>query len=255
MEEKLLNTNKTYGLVGFPLGHSFSKSFFNEKFLKEGINAEYINFEIENVEKFRDIIQSKLICGLNVTIPHKSSIIKFLDETDEVAKEIGAVNVVKFIRNNGKLILKGYNTDVIGFTNSISKMINSNHKKALILGTGGVSKAIDYSLRRIGIETKFVSRNKKPNILTYDMLNIDIMKEYTIIVNASPIGMYPNINCAPQIPYEYLSKNHIVFDTIYNPSETLFMKLASANGATVKNGLEMLEDQAIAAWNIWNDKQ
>ena len=247
--------DKVYGLIGYPLGHSFSKSYFNEKFNIESIHAEYVNFEIENINDLRSIVQNQSICGLNVTIPHKRAVIDMLDILDDVAKEVGAVNVIKFIREGNKTILKGYNTDVVGFTNSISKMIKSNHKKALILGTGGVSKAIDYSLKKLGIDTLFVSRTHKDGIITYDMLNKEIMSEYTIIVNASPVGMHPNIDNAPLIPYEFITDKHVIFDTIYNPAETKLMKLAANKGAAVKNGLEMLEGQAIAAWNIWNDKQ
>ena len=247
--------DKIFGLIGYPLGHSFSKSYFNKKFTNENIFAEYVNFEIEDINDFKEIIKNDSICGLNVTIPHKRAIIEMLNEIDDIAKKVGAVNVIKFIRNGKETILKGYNTDVIGFTNSISKLINKNNKKALILGTGGVSKAIDYSLKEMGIETLFVSRNKRDGVITYEMITEEIMKEYTIIVNASPVGMHPNTNKAPQIPYEYITQEHIVFDTIYNPAETMLMKLAAQNGATVMNGLEMLEGQAIAAWNIWNDKQ
>lgn len=246
---------KIYGLVGFPLGHSFSKSYFNNKFAAEEINAEYINFEIKDIEDFNDIISNTSICGLNVTIPYKKSVMVKLDEIDDVAKEIGAVNVIKFIRKNGNLYLKGYNTDIIGFTNSISPLIAKDNKYALILGTGGVSKAIQYSLKVMGIESLFVSRTAKANVITYEQLTKEIMEQYTIIVNASPVGMFPNIDNAPNIPYEFISKNHIVFDTIYNPTETLFMKLASERGATVMNGLDMLKGQAVAAWDIWTDKQ
>lgn len=246
--------NKTYGLIGFPLGHSFSKKYFNDKFQNENICAEYINFEIEDINCLKDIIYSNEIYGLNVTIPHKKSVISLLDEIDNEAKNIGAVNVIKFIRRDNKLILKGYNTDIIGFTNSITPLIGEKNKKALILGTGGVSKAIEYSLNKIGIETLYVSRTAKPNVITYNQLTEEIMMEYSIIVNASPVGMFPNIDNAPNIPYQFLTPEHVVFDTIYNPQETLFMRLATERGAKVKNGLEMLEGQAIAAWNIWNDK-
>ena len=246
---------KNYGLIGFPLGHSFSKSYFNKKFSNEGIDAEYQNFEIEDINELRDTILSNNISGLNVTIPHKRAVIDLLDEIDTVAEKVGAVNVIKFIHTEHGTKLKGYNTDVIGFKNSISKIIKPNNKKALILGTGGVSKAIDYSLKEMGIETIFVSRNAKEGAISYEMLNMEIMNEYTIIVNASPVGMYPKIDNAPKIPYEFITENHVVFDTIYNPTETMLMKLAAEKGATVQNGLEMLEKQAIAAWNIWNDKQ
>ncbi len=245
---------KIFGLIGFPLGHSFSKKYFNNKFQNENICAEYLNFEIENINSLQDIIKNSSVSGLNVTIPHKKSIIPLLDEIDDEAKEIGAVNVVKFIRKEGSIFLKGYNTDIIGFSNSISPLIGNNDKYALILGTGGVSRAIEYALKKMGIETLFVSRTAKDNVITYDQLTKEIIEKHTIIVNASPVGMYPNIDNAPDIPYQFITNKHIIFDTIYNPEETMFMKLASKRGAKVKNGLEMLEGQAIAAWNIWNDK-
>jgi shikimate dehydrogenase len=246
---------KIYGLIGYPLEHSFSKGYFNSKFTEENISAEYQNFELEKIDDLKNHIEIDKIYGLNVTIPHKSSIIKQLDEIDDEAKEVGAVNVIKFIRNGSQIILKGYNSDVIGFTDSIKPLLENYNKKALILGTGGVSKAIKFSLDKLGIESIFVSRNNKPGCITYEMLNKNIMEDYNIIVNASPVGMYPNINSAPQIPYEYITSKHVVFDTIYNPLETKFLKLAAEQGAKVKNGLEMLEKQAIAAWKIWNDEQ
>ena len=246
---------KIFGLIGYPLGHSFSRDFFSKKFSNENINAEYLNFEIDDISKFKDIIkENHNIYGLNVTIPYKSAIIPFLDEVDETAQNIGAVNVIKFIRFGNSLKLKGYNSDIIGFTNSISPLLKEHNNKALILGTGGVSKAIKYALNKIGVDTLFVSRDKKENTITYTELNKDVMNEYSVIVNASPVGMYPNIDIAPDIPYELITNNHIVFDTIYNPEETLFMKMASKNGAIVKNGLEMLIGQAIAAWEIWNSE-
>lgn len=246
---------KIFGLIGYPLGHSFSRDFFSKKFSNENINAEYLNFEIDDISKFNDIIKKNSnIYGLNVTIPYKSAIIHYLDEVDETAKNIGAVNVIKFIRSGNSLRLKGYNSDIIGFTNSISPLLKEHNNKALILGTGGVSKAIKYALNKIGIDTLFVSRNKKENSITYTELSKDIMNEYSVIVNASPVGMYPNIDTAPDIPYEFITNKHVVFDTIYNPEETLFMKMASKNGAIVKNGLEMLIGQAIAAWEIWNSE-
>lgn len=246
---------KIYGLIGYPLGHSFSKVYFNSKFTEENISAEYQNFELKKIDDFKINIDLNKIYGLNVTIPHKSSIMNLLDEIDDEAKEVGAVNVIKFIRKNLNITLKGYNSDVIGFTESIKPLLEKHNKKALILGTGGVSKAIKYSLDKLGIESIFVSRTNKPGCITYDMLDEKIMNEYNIIINASPVGMYPNINCAPQIPYNYITNKHVVFDTIYNPLKTEFLKLSAEHGAKVKNGLEMLEKQAIAAWKIWNDEQ
>ena len=246
---------KIYGLIGYPLGHSFSKGYFNKKFTDENIFAEYQNFELEQIDNFRTDIEIETIYGLNVTIPHKSSIMNQLDEIDDEAKKVGAVNVIKFIRKDSQIILKGYNSDVIGFTDSIAPLLEEHNKKALILGTGGVSKAIKYSLEKLGIESIFVSRSSKPGCITYDMLDEKIMQEYNIIINASPVGMYPNTNVAPQIPYKFITVKHVVFDTIYNPLETQFLKLSAEQGAKVKNGLEMLEKQAIAAWKIWNEEQ
>lgn len=243
-----------YGLIGYPLGHSFSKKYFNEKFIQESINAEYINFEIESISGLKEIIEKNtLLCGLNVTIPYKQDVIKLLDETDRTASEIGAVNVIKIKRGlSGEVNLKGYNTDIIGFKKSISPMLESCNDKALILGTGGVSKAIGYALKSMNIKTSFVSRSSKKGVITYNEINKDIMEAYTIIVNASPVGMYPHIDEAPDIPYEYISKRHVIFDTIYNPEITKFMKLSAEKGAKVKNGMEMLIGQAEAAWEIWN---
>lgn len=243
-----------YGLIGYPLGHSFSRKYFTEKFKCEKTDAEYLNFEIETISELHDIIESeKRLHGLNITIPYKQSVIGFLDEIDKNAAEIGAVNVIKITRpTNGKPFLKGFNTDVTGFDNSISPMLEYWNDKALILGTGGVSKAIDYVLKSKGIKTLFVSRKQKEGAITYEDLNADIMKTYTVIVNASPVGMYPNVDNAPDIPYEYLDDKHVVFDTIYNPETTRFMALAAERGAKVKSGMEMLVGQAEAAWQIWN---
>lgn len=243
-----------YGLIGYPLGHSFSKKYFTEKFRCEKTDAEYLNFEIKSISELHDIIESeKELCGLNVTIPHKQSVIGLLDDIDKNAAEIGAVNVIKITRpTNGKPFLKGFNTDVTGFACSISPMLEYWNDRALILGTGGVSKAIDYALKSKGIKTLFVSRKQKEGAITYKDLNADIMQAYTVIVNASPVGMFPNIDNAPDIPYEYLSDRHVVFDTIYNPETTRFMTLAAARGAKVKSGMEMLVGQAEAAWQIWN---
>ena len=180
---------KIYGLIGYPLGHSFSKGYFNTKFTEENISAEYLNFELEKIDDFKNHIEIDKIYGLNVTIPHKSSIIKQLDEIDDEAKEVGAVNVIKFIRNGSQIILKGYNSDVIGFTDSIKPLLENYNKKALILGTGGVSKAIKFSLDKLGIESIFLSRNNKPGCIPYEMLIKYIMDDYNIIVNASPVVM------------------------------------------------------------------
>lgn len=243
-----------YGLVGFPLKHSFSGKFFAEKFSRENIDAEYQNFEIDNIDLFPGIVSSiPDLKGLNVTIPYKEKIISFLDELDETAEAIGAVNVIKVIRSGDKILLKGYNSDLIGFQNSIQPLINPDlHRKALILGTGGASKAVNFGLKRLGLETKFVSRRSGIDIFTYEDLTKDVLGEYKVIVNASPVGTFPEVDNCPAIPYEYLTPDHLLYDLVYNPPVTKFLELGNARGAITKNGKEMLELQAIAAWNIWN---
>lgn len=246
---------KKYGLIGYPLGHSFSKNFFNEKFHSENIDAEYVNFEIPTIEDFNKIIKSNpTLCGLNVTIPYKEQVIGYLDELDKDAAAIGAVNVIKIQRIKGKTKLTGYNSDVMGFTQSIESLLEPHHKKALILGTGGASKAINYGLHKLGLETKFVSRTKRnENTITYDDITPEIMEEYKVIVNCTPTGMYPKADECPKIPYDLITPEHLLYDLLYNPDTTLFMKNGSDRGAIVKNGLEMLLLQAFGAWNIWNE--
>lgn len=244
---------KFFGLIGYPLGHSSSKIFFTEKFEKEDIDAEYDLFPLENIAQFSDLVQQKELNGLNVTIPYKQQVIPFLDELDETAAEIGAVNVIKFIRNEGKLTLKGYNSDTIGFEKSIIPFLKPQHRKALILGTGGASKAVDYTLRKLGIQTTFVSRNSGPGILTYEELNQQIMNDNLLIINSSPVGMFPKTDFCPNIPYEMITSGHLLYDLIYKPDETLFLKKGKAMGAVTVNGMEMLYGQAIAAWEIWNN--
>ncbi|MDR2145529.1 MAG: shikimate dehydrogenase [Tannerella sp.] len=245
---------KKYGLIGFPLGHSFSKTFFNQKFQSEKIDAEYVNFEIEHVRDLKQIIRENPdLCGLNVTIPHKITVMPLLDSISDNAKNIGAVNVIKFRKGSfGKLKLEGHNSDIIGFKQSLEPMLNESHRKALILGTGGASKAIYHGLKQLGIEAVFVSRTKKKECFTYPEITEEMMDEFTVIVNTTPVGMYPHVDEYPDIPYEYLTVNHILYDLIYNPDETLFMKKGKAQGATVKNGLEMLLLQAFVSWEIWN---
>lgn len=245
---------KKFGLIGYPLGHSFSKNFFNEKFRSENICAEYVNFEIPTIEDFNKVLKANpTLCGLNVTIPYKEQVIGYLDELDKDAAVIGAVNVIKIDRSKGKLKLIGYNSDVLGFTQSIEGLLEPHHKKALILGTGGASKAINYGLKQLGLETLFVSRNRhNDNTITYSELTPEIMNDYKVIVNCTPVGMYPKADECPDIPYECLTPEHLLYDLLYNPDTTLFMKKGSDNGAIVKNGLEMLLLQAFGAWDIWN---
>lgn len=239
----------TYGIIGFPLGHSFSKGFFTEKFAKEGIDAQYLNFEIPDANMLLDILRDNPeLRGLNVTLPHKQAVIPLLDELSDEAKEIGAVNVIRV--RDGKLT--GFNSDIIGFTESIRPLLQPHHKKALILGTGGASRAIRVGLTRLGIEWTYVSRTAREGMLTYADLTPEVMQEYTVIVNCSPVGMFPKVDQGPNIPYELLSPRHLLFDLVYNPEDTLFMQKGRAQGATVKNGLEMLHLQAVSSWEFWH---
>ena len=245
----------TYGLIGYPLGHSFSRKFFTEKFEQEDIDAQYLNFEIPSIEEFPNIIASHPeLLGLNVTIPYKQQVMQYLDEISPEAKAIGAVNVVRCQRStvNCQPKLTGYNSDVIGFVESIKPLLKPHHEKALILGTGGASKAIHYGLEeKLGMETLFVSRTSRENMITYNDITKDLLQDYTVIVNCSPVGMFPKVDECPVLPYEAMNENHLLYDLVYNPLETLFMKKGAAQGATVKNGLEMLHLQAIASWEFW----
>ena len=245
-----------YGLIGYPLKHSFSIVYFNEKFKAENIDAEYVNFEIPRIEEFMEVVEENLnLCGLNVTIPYKEQVIPYLDELDKDTAKIGAVNVIKIIRQpKGKVKLVGYNSDIIGFTRSIEPLLKPDvHTHALILGTGGASKAIFRGLENLGIKSTFVSRTKKNDeVMTYEELTPEVMQQYKIIVNCTPVGMYPKVDECPAIPYAQLTTDHLLYDLLYNPDETLFMKKGRAQGATVKNGLEMLLLQAFAAWEIWH---
>lgn len=241
-----------YGLIGKTLVHSFSKNFFTEKFEREGIDDKYELFELPEIERFRDLIDNVPLNGLNVTIPYKEQVMQFLDEIDETAKAINAVNTVKFMRKaDGSLFLKGYNTDVIGFSESLRPLLKDHHKHALVLGTGGAAKAVAYALDRFGIDYKFVSREKCGDNFTYGELDEKILQKYLLIVNCSPLGTFPNVDAAPDIPYQFLGAEHLLYDLVYNPEKTLFMQKGEAQGAVVKNGLEMLHGQALAAWDIW----
>ena len=238
-----------YGIIGFPLGHSFSRAFFTEKFAREGIDAQYLNFEIPDVAMLGDVLrENPELRGLNVTLPHKQAVIPLLDELSDEAREIGAVNVIRI--RDGRL--KGFNSDIIGFTGSIRPLLQPHHTKALILGTGGASRAIRVGLSRLGIEWTYVTRSPREEMLTYSDLTPEVMKEYTVIVNCSPVGMFPKVDQAPAIPYELLTPKHLLFDCVYNPEDTLFMKKGREQRAIVKNGLEMLHLQAVASWEFWN---
>ena len=244
-----MKKNRKYGLIGKNIDYSFSKKFFSEKFEKENLNCIYSNFDIENISHVKLILQDDTINGFNVTIPYKEEIIKFLDEIDEAAKTIGAVNTIKKINN--KYI--GFNTDFIGFEKSLIGLIeNKKPENALILGSGGASKAVKYVLNKLNINYSTVSRKSSKSEFIYENLNNEIINSFKLIINCSPVGTYPNINDSPNIPYEYLTEDHILYDLIYNPAETLFLKKGRRSGCKIKNGLEMLEVQANEAWRIWN---
>lgn len=242
-----------YGLIGYPLGHSFSISYFNEKFKNEGIDAIYENYEIPTIEQLPEVLDTNPeLRGLNVTIPYKEKVISYLDGLSPEASEIGAVNVIKVEHKGKKTVLKGYNSDVIGFTRSIEPLLESYHKKALILGTGGASKAIDFGLKSLKLETLKVSRSGKDGAIRYTDITPEMMKEYNVIVNCTPCGMFPHADECPDLPYDAMDNHTLLYDLIYNPDETLFLTKGKKQGATIKNGLEMLLLQAFASWEFWN---
>lgn len=247
-----MNNRYKFGLIGKDISYSFSQNYFSEKFRVLGLeHCKYFNFDIPEIEEFPFLLYHKEheFKGLNVTIPYKESVMKYLDEIDADAQKIGAVNTIKITEKN-KLI--GYNTDVYGFERAIKPLLQSHHKKALILGTGGASKAVSYALQKLDIEHKFVSRKVDQNKFLYAMLNEQIMQAYLIIINCTPVGTYPDIDAAPKIPYKFITSRHLLFDLIYNPEETKFLKEGRLRNAQVKNGYEMLQLQAEKSWEIWN---
>ena len=238
---------KTYGLIGFPLKHSFSKKYFSNKFKFENIEAKYINIEIKSLYCFKDIIIKNNLSGLNVTIPYKSKVLEFLDFTEGIAKTIGAVNTIKVVGDK----LYGYNTDVIGFEKSISPLLD-NRKDAIILGNGGASKAIQFILNKLKINFRIVSRNSS---FDYSDINESFINKVDIIINTTPLGTYPKINTAPNLPYSLMNSKHLLFDVVYNPKLSLFLKKGKDQGSIIKNGLEMLQIQADESWDIWNSEK
>lgn len=245
---------RIYGLIGYPLSHSFSQRYFTEKFITDHINYKvYKNFPLTNISQLPIILeQYRELSGLNVTIPYKEQVLAYVNELDPAAAEIGAVNTLQITRKEGRISIKGFNTDVTGFVESLKPLLNQSHKKALVLGTGGASKAVVYGLRQLGLEVTIVSRKSAEGIRSYQQLTVNEIKVHTVIVNTTPLGMYPNVNEAPDIPYEGISAGHVCYDLVYNPAETLFLKRSTQQGATVENGLKMLHLQAEAAWAIWN---
>lgn len=262
-----------YGLLGHPLGHSFSRKFHNERFERLSIDAEYVNFDLESVDLLPAVLANEpALRGLNVTIPYKQQVMQFLDELDPVAERIGAVNTIKVRRapEGAKtklpgLYLKGYNTDIIGFRDSIKPLLIEAgivdaagiacqaSAKALVLGTGGASRAVCVALEDMGIQPVYVSRSSAPGRLTYDELTPAMMADYPVIVNCSPVGMFPHVDECPAIPYEALTPHHVCYDLIYNPAETQFLAKAKAQGTKTMSGGAMLEGQAIASYEIWTE--
>lgn len=239
----------TYGLIGRSLSHSFSKDFFENFFRDEQIEARYQNFELAEIKEISELFQS-VLGGLNVTIPYKESVIPFLDELSEEAQNIGAVNVIQFL--DGKKI--GHNTDAFGFHQSIKPFLTNQHERAIIFGTGGASKAVEYVLKKIGVDVIFVSRNPKgANQFQYSDVNIHMLNACKLLVNTTPIGTFPNMDECIDIPFEYLTAEHLVVDLIYNPAKTTLLQRGEAAGATILNGSSMLREQALKSWKIWNE--
>jgi len=251
-----------YGLIGYPLSHSFSQKYFSEKFAREGlVGYSYMNFPIENIGELYDLLrQHPDLHGFNVTIPYKEQIVRLLDEMDGVAGKTGAVNTVRVVRNGNDFRLKGYNTDIYGFSHSLEEWFAARHAKlplqALVLGTGGASKAAVYALSQLGVVAHLISRRKNSDIYkTYEQLKVDDIAAHPLIVNTTPLGMFPNIGECPAIPYQYLTEKHFLYDLVYNPEETLFMRKGLEQGASVRNGERMLHLQADQAWKIWNHEK
>jgi shikimate dehydrogenase len=243
---------RQFGLIGYPLAQSFSKKFFTEKFERENLaDCRYDTFSIPSIDDLANILKTNPeLCGLNVTIPYKEQVLSFLDEKSALVKKIKACNCIKI--KNGKLT--GHNTDAPAFEQSLKEKLQPHHTKALILGTGGAAKAVEYSLKQLNISYKYVSRKPSAKSFSYEQLTDTLMQEYTLVINTTPLGMHPNIVEAPQIPYEALTSKHYLFDVVYNPSKTLFLQKGEKQGAAIKNGYEMLVLQAEESWRIWNDQ-
>lgn len=247
---------RKYGLLGYPLTHSFSKRYFTEKFENEKIDSTYQNFEIDYINKFPKVVEDNPeVVGFNVTIPYKEQVIQFLDDLNDSAREIGAVNTIRVERRGDGLFLKGFNTDTYGFETSLKPLLKDHHKKALILGTGGASKALKYVLNKLGIE--FISASieeLKENEIHYEDIDEKVMAERLLIINATPLGTFPKVDTFPNIPYECITGKHLLFDLVYNPEITQFLAKGKAKGASIKNGYEMLLGQAIRSYEIWNEE-
>lgn len=247
---------RQFGLIGYPLGHSFSRKYFTEKFTREHItDCSYENFPLKDINELPGLLEGNpLIAGLNVTIPYKSDVISFLNSISPEAEEIGAVNVIKIRRNNGKITLSGFNSDVYGFAGSVEPYLKENTRKALVLGTGGSSKAVCYALRKLGMDVTGVSRKQQPGMITYADIDGQMMKDTDLIVNTTPLGMYPGVEGKPELDYDLLTERHILYDLVYNPWLTAFLKEGKERGCITISGLTMLHLQAGKAWEIWNDE-
>lgn len=245
---------RKFGLIGYPLSHSFSKKFFTEKFRDEQIDGcEYELYPIENIDLFSNLLADNVaLLGLNVTIPYKVQVLPFLNEIDEAAKEIGAVNCISIQQNGTERLLKGYNTDAYGFEESLKPLLEPHHRKALVFGDGGATKAVKYVLNKLGISFLVVTRKPTADSILYDAVDETLLQEYTVLINTTPLGMSPHIDTYPDIPYQYLTDKHIAYDLVYNPEETYFLKQVAEKGGKTKNGLDMLHLQAIRSWEIWN---
>ena len=241
-----------YGLIGYPLGHSFSRQYHNERFERENIAAVYDNYELPDISLLPELVaRETALRGLNVTIPYKQSVMTYLDAVDSVAQRVGAVNVIKIEREKNRVRMVGYNSDYTGFRNSLVPLLQPHHRHALVLGTGGASKAVCAALHDLNIATTSVSRTPGEGKISYEELSPEVMEAHTLIVNATPLGMYPRVtDCAP-IPYWHITPRHLCYDVVYNPQQTAFMQRCALQGATVCNGLQMLYGQADAAWDIW----
>lgn len=248
---------RLFGLIGFPLSHSFSKGYFSHKFQEEEIeNCEYENFPLEDISLLPGVLKEHPdLAGLNVTIPYKQQVIPFLNEISPEAAEIGAVNTIRISRSGNETLLKGFNTDVHGFMESLRPLLKKQHQSALVLGTGGASKAVVFALNKLGLDYKMVSRQKLPDGFTYPELSHEIMQQYTVIINTTPLGTFPKVDELPPLPYQFLTSEHLLYDLVYNPAETAFLKQGLQQGCQIKNGLEMLHLQAEKAWSIWNSNE
>lgn len=248
---------RTFGLIGFPLTSSFSKQYFADKFKQEHItDCKYELHPIPQAREILDLIEADpLLCGLNVTIPHKVSVLPYLSELDDASEKIGAVNCISIDQSGEKPYLKGHNTDVYGFEESLKPLLKPHHTKALIFGDGGAAKAVKYVLNQLNIPFISVVRNAQPDAVLYSSVTKEVLQEYTILVNTTPLGMFPNVDSFPPIPYQHLNEQHLAYDLVYNPEETQFLTKSKEQGATIKNGLEMLHLQAERSWDIWNNKK